>query len=170
MLFRTRYDSLENPRTGQVMERLVLEAPDWVNAVALTPERQVVMVRQYRFGTGSVTLEIPGGVMHPGETPEAAARRELLEETGYTATRWRHLGSVQPNPAFQDNLCHHLLAEDARATHDQRPDPGEDLVVETVPLADLRRLILDGTVRHSLVITALAHLLDLRTKGGPVNP
>src|SRR5262245_27160804 len=76
LIARARFDWVENPRTGQVLRRLVLDTSDWVNVVALTPERRVVVVRQYRFGTGTVTTEIPGGVIDRGEAPVAAARRE----------------------------------------------------------------------------------------------
>jgi 8-oxo-dGTP pyrophosphatase MutT (NUDIX family) len=159
---RARFDTMENPRTGAHLRRVVLEVPDWVNVVALTAERRVVVVRQFRFGTGQVTTEIPGGVVDPGESPGAAARRELLEETGYTGERWRELGSVEPNPAFQDNRCHHWLVEDARRTHAPRPDPGEDLGVATLDLEEVRAAVASGAIRHSLVICALSHVLDLR--------
>lgn len=163
ILFRPRYDTMVHPRTGARMQRLVLEVPAWVNVVALTPERELVMVRQFRFGTAALTLEIPGGMVDRGEDHRAAAERELREETGHTAERWRYLGCVEPNPAFQDNLCHHWLAEGARRTTEQCLDSGEDIEVETVVLERVRELVLDGTIRHSLVLTALARVLDLRS-------
>ncbi len=151
-----------NPRTGEEFERLVLETPDWVNVVALTADRQLVCVEQYRFGSQSVTLEIPGGVLDRGEEHGAAARRELLEETGHTASRWTYLGAVEPNPAFQDNLCHHWLAEDAVRTQALGLDPGEDIAVRTLPVDEAVRAVHDGRIRHALVITALSRVLDLR--------
>ena len=162
LIARARFDWLENPRTRETLRRLVLDVADWVNVVALTPERRLVVVRQYRFGTGTVTTEIPGGVIDHGEAPEAAARRELREETGYTAESWRALGPVEPNPAFQNNLCHHYLAEGARPTHALDLDPGEDIVVDTLDLEEVRAGIRSGGIRHSLVISALSRVLDLR--------
>src|SRR5262245_40026071 len=118
LIARARFDRLENPRTGAHLRRLVLDTADWVHVVALTEERRLVVGRQYRFGTRAVTLEIPGGVIDAGEPPEEAARRELREETGFTAPRWSLLGIVEPNPAFQNNRCHHFLAEGAQRTHE----------------------------------------------------
>ncbi len=163
VIFRARYDSLTNPRTQERLRRVVLETPSWVNVVALTSERRLVVVRQFRFGAGRVTTEIPGGVVDPGEAPEEAARRELREECGYTAPRWRHLGAVEPNPAFHDNLCHHFLAEDARPTHAQELDQGEDIQVDTLALDEVRRMIERGEIRHSLVLCALARVIDLHS-------
>lgn len=161
LIFRARFDLLDNPRTGATLRRTVLETPDWVNVVALTPEGRLVCVRQFRFGPGRVTTEIPGGVIDAGEEPEAAARRELLEETGYTAPRWTSLGCVEPNPAYQDNLCFHWLAEGAVRTGAQDPDPGEDIAVCLLDPAEVREEVQSGRMRHSLVLTALARVFDL---------
>lgn len=167
MVCKARFDTLENPRTGAEMERVVLETPNWVNVVALTADQQVVMVRQYRFGTRALALEIPGGVVDPGEEPFDAAVRELREETGHTTEDWSALGSVEANPAFQDNTCFHFLARGAAATSALEQDPGEDLEVVLVPLADVPSLIREGTITHSLVVCALARVLDLRLEPLP---
>lgn len=159
---RARYDRLVNPRTEQPMERIVIELPDWVNVVALTDAGELVLVHQYRFGTQAVSCEIPGGVLETGEDHRAAAERELREETGFTAPTWTYLGQCEPNPAFQDNLCHSWLAEGAERTHPPEPDPGEDITVELVPTEEVRRRVASGELRHSLMLVGLARVLDLR--------
>lgn len=164
MIFRPRYDTLRNPRTDEVLRRLVLETPDWVNVVALTDARELVVVRQFRFGSDSITTEIPGGVIDAGEAHAEAAQRELREETGFTSTRWTYLGAVEPNPAFHTNLCHHWLAEGAVRTHELELDRGEDIVIATIPLAEVPARIRRGDIRHALVLTALSHVLDLRSR------
>lgn len=168
LVCRARFDRLRNPRTGEVMKRVVLETRDWVNVVALTPRGEVVLVRQFRFGVGRVTTEIPGGVIDGGEDSLAAAQRELREETGHTAGEWIHLGSVEANPAFHDNLCHHWLALGAQRTHELEQDPGEDLRVEVAPLAEVLARIERGEIAHSLVVCALARVANLRRAGLPL--
>ena len=154
---RARFDTLTHPRSGRDLRRLVLETPAWVNVVALTRARRLVVVRQFRFGTGRVTTEIPG-------VDHAAAVRELREECGFTSPRWTRLGAVEPNPAFHDNLCHHFLAEDARRTHPQELDEGEDISVELLDEPAWRAAIASGEMRHSLVISALCRVFDLRVR------
>ena len=160
-LVTVRFDIVRNPRTSKEVRAIVLDSPDWVNVVALTPERRLVVVRQYRFGIGGVTTEIPGGLIDPGEDHRKAAARELREETGYTAARWTYLGASEPNPAVYNNLIHHWLAEGVEATHPLELDDGEDIVVDTLPLDEVRQAVQSGAIRHSLVLAALARVMDL---------
>jgi len=139
----------------------VVESSDWINVIPLTDDRRVVMVRQFRCGIDDFTLEIPGGMCDPGESPQDAAARELREETGYACRRLMPLGWVHPNPAIHANRCHTYLAEGAFVDGEPRPDPYEDLEVEIVPLDEVPTLIRDGTITHSLVISAF-HRLGLR--------
>ena len=96
VIFKARIDTLRSPRGAQG-DFIILECPEWVNVVALTEDRQAIMVRQFRHGVRCAGLEFPGGMVDPGESPLAAARRELLEETGYEASEWRELGFVHPD-------------------------------------------------------------------------
>lgn len=145
------------------MERVVLETPDWVNVIALTRDTaEIVIVRQHRFGSGGPTIEIPGGMIDEGEDPLFAAQRELREETGYVADTWTSLGSVAPNPAFLDNVCHHFLAEGATLDEAQELDDGEDILVTTMTQDAAVAAIRSGEISHALVVTAMSRVLDLR--------
>jgi 8-oxo-dGTP pyrophosphatase MutT (NUDIX family) len=157
-LFQVRWDSLENPRTNQILKRLVLETEDWVNIVPITTGNHVVLVDQYRFGISKITSEIPGGLIDNGEDSKSAAIRELEEETGYTGGEWKYLGSVEPNPAFHTNRCHHWLALGVKQTREPSLDPGEDIKVETVSFPDLRKLISTGQIGHVLALSALSRV------------
>ncbi|MFO7917972.1 MAG: NUDIX hydrolase [Anaerolineae bacterium] len=159
-LFQVRFDRVQNPRNGHTMKAVILEADDWVNVVALTPREKVVVVRQYRFGTRQMTVEIPAGIVEAGETPKEAAIRELREETGYAAREWKYLGYVEPNPAFMDNACHNWLAVDASQVDQPTLDVGEDICVGEMSLEELTQEIEAGRLRHSLALVALAQVFD----------
>jgi ADP-ribose pyrophosphatase len=160
-IFSVRRETHRSPRTGLPHAFYVLDCANWVNVIALTSAREVVMVRQFRAGTDSVTLEIPGGgVETKDRSALTAARRELREETGHAAPTWKRLGVVNPNPAFQSNRCTTFLAEGCRSVGELIPDAGEDLAVELVPLRSIPGLIRRGKITHSLVIAAF-HFLSL---------
>jgi 8-oxo-dGTP pyrophosphatase MutT (NUDIX family) len=159
-ILKVRMDRCESPRTGKAHDFVVIETADWVNVVAITPDEQVVLIEQYRFGRQSVTLEIPGGMIDAGESQLAAGQRELLEETGYTARSFTLLGSVEPNPAFQNNRCYTVLAEGAMRDEKsaQHLDEKEDIGVSLQPLSSIPRLLRDGAITHALVWTAFQQL------------
>jgi ADP-ribose pyrophosphatase len=161
-VFTVRRETHLSPRTGRPHPFYVLDCPDWVNVIALTDRSEVVLVRQFRAGTNSLTLEIPGGgVETKDRSALAAARRELREETGQAARTWKRLGVVNPNPAFQSNRCTTFLAEGCRSVGALIPDAGEDLAVELVPRRSIPGLIRRGQITHSLVIAAF-HFFSLR--------
>lgn len=144
-----------HPRRGREQEFYVINAPDWVNVVALTPDGQLVLVRQFRYGIDGFSLEIPGGVIDPGEDPVAAGLRELREETGYAGTRARLLGSVHPNPAMQSNRCHLVLVEDARREAGTTWDDDEEMEILVRPVEEVYALAAAGAITHALVLDAL---------------
>lgn len=157
-VFRVRRDASINPRDQSEHDFYCLEAPDWTNIIPLTNAGEVVMIEQYRHGAGCVTLEIPGGMIDEGETPRAAAARELLEETGYQAPEIIALGKARPNPAIQENWIHLFLAPAVSYRHAPQFDGTEHTVVRLVPLKDVPALIGDGTINHALVIVAFYRL------------
>ena len=161
-IFQVRHDVAVSPRTGQPHDMYVLEQPDWVNIIPLTPNDQVIMVEQWRHGTRTVELETPGGLLDTGEAVEHGARRELLEETGYAPDQIKLLGTVHPNPAIQNNHQHYLLATGCRRVADLKLDHAEDIAVRLVPLADIPNLIRTGQITHGIVIGGFYWLNDYR--------
>lgn len=152
-LFELRREELAADDGAGRREAMVLDAPPWVNIIALDDERRVLLVRQWRFGIAAPTLEIPGGMVE-GETPRAAAERELLEETGYRAARWTLLGEVDPNPAFLTNRCSTFLAEGLERVGEPTGDGEEEIRVETAALDEIASLVARGEIRHALVVAA----------------
>ncbi len=157
-VFDLRTDRARSPRTGEEHDFFVLESSPWVNVIPLTKGGDVVMIEQYRHGIQEVTLEIPGGLIEPGDSPEEAARRELREETGYGDGELIDLGFVYPNPAIQNNRCHTFLANNVAPVGRQEMDDKEDIEVVLFPLAEVPELIQGGRITHSLVIVAFYRL------------
>ncbi len=157
-----------HPARGTEREFIVINPPDWVNVVALTPDHHIVLVRQFRYGIDEFSLEIPGGVMEPGEDPVTAGLRELREETGFTGAPAKLLGSVHPNPAIQSNRCHFVFVEAAVQSHALEWDADEEIHVTTQPIAEVLALAHAGGIVHSLVLNALmlfeAHWRTLQAK------
>ena len=151
-----------SPRTGRSGTYQVLHIAAWVNVIALTPDDEIVMVEQYRHGIDTITLEMPGGVVEPGEDPAETASRELLEETGYSGETPIRIGLVHPNPAIQDNECSTWLIRNARRTAEPTPDEGEHISVHTVARTEIPALLRQGQITHSLMVAAF-HWLDLTT-------
>lgn len=154
-----------------VRDFTVLGFADWVNIIPITPEGKVVMIRQYRLGTRSETLEIPGGLISEGDAdPAEAALREMIEETGYHSDEVVHIGTVEPNPAIQNNRCHTYLARNAVPVSGQNLDPTEAIEVELVDRKDIPALVHSYRITHGLVLAAFAHLMIHETSSRSPDP
>jgi len=137
----------------------VLEAPTWVNIIPLTAKGEVIMVRQFRHGIEGFTLEIPGGMVDPEDTnPRYAARREMIEETGFDSRQIVALGKVHPNPAIQRNYCYLYLARNVRLVGNPQLDGNEEVEVVKIPLSSIAGLIANRKITHALVIVAFSFL------------
>ena len=153
-----------SPRTQALHPFYVIEASDWVNIIPITPQGEVVCVQQFRHGSQDITLEIPGGIIDPGEAPMEAAVRELREETGFRAPSAHLLGVVSPNPATHANRCYTFLARDVLPDTVPQFDATEECALVLVPLAELKRLAGAGHITNALVMVAL-YWLELDEQG-----
>lgn len=141
---------------GSVFDPYIIECGNWVNVIALTKKREVVLVKQYRHGAKQVMLEIPAGIMdEEDETPMWAAQRELLEETGYTSDQFVEIGKVYPNPATHNNLTYSFLALDAEQVSQQSLDETEEIEVSLIPFDEFISLVKEGGLPQALHVSAL---------------
>lgn len=139
-----------------------LRAPDWINVIAATREGDFILVEQFRHGTKRSSLEIPGGVIDAEDAdPLTAARRELLEETGYqtASENWHSLGFISSNPALFNNYCHIFFAEACTCEAAQNLDTNEDINVRLLGPQAFARAVSSGEIHHALAVAAVARLL-----------
>ncbi len=157
-IFKVRKDRVLMPKNGKEYSVYSLCLSNWVNVIALTSDYHVVMVKQYRHGIRDFTIELPGGVIDSGDTPIEAAKRELLEETGYIVDDFTLLGKLYPNPAIQVNECYTFFGKNARLVSNQDLDELEDIEVVTVPMKEIPGMIERGVINHGLIIAAFCFL------------
>jgi 8-oxo-dGTP pyrophosphatase MutT (NUDIX family) len=155
---RFRIDTCELPN-GKFLDATIFEFRSWANVIALTPKKEVVLIKQYRHGVRDVLWEIPGGVVEDGEDPMEGVKRELLEETGYTAKEFIQVAKLYPNPALQTNSMYCFLALGAEKVGGQSLDDGEDIEVHLVPLDELIEMTKRGEFSHALMVATLFHAL-----------
>lgn len=162
VVFNSHIVSVSEEEVGLKRKKriITLESPDWVNIIPITKNNQVVLVKQFRFGTKSETLEIPGGMIDNYETPSIAAGRELFEETGYSYENITKLGNISPNPALFNNRVFTFLTNDAYLSEENINNQDEINEVVLVDLSDIPKLLKTGAIEHALVIAAF-HLMNL---------
>ena len=165
-LFEARFDFIKNPRNGITEKKVILSGGNAVNVIALTSDNEIVLVQQYRFGTASYTLELPGGLVDPDESPIKAAERELEEETGYTCgEKLIPLGKIGQNPVFMDSYVHHFLALDVKLTKQQILDAGENIEVILMPIEELKFRWQKGEIEHPHSVNALLRYFNSANYG-----
>ena len=150
-----RRDVAELPDGRINHEYYVLEYPDWVNIIAITKDGKIVMERQYRHALGKTCYELPCGVIEKGETPLEAAKRELLEETGFAGGEWQEWMTLSPNPATSTNLAHSFLATGVEKVSGQHLDATEDIDVYLLDQAYVRELLQNNQILQALMAAPL---------------
>ncbi len=164
-VFTLRSDRKISPRTGKEHDFYVIDSVNWVNVIAVTPDQKLVMIEQYRHGSNTVELEIPGGLMDATDaSPEAAGERELREETGYEGGPSRIIGRIFANPAIMSNTCFTVLVPNCELKHPVEFDSGEDMITRLVSISEIPSLVAAGKIQHSLVVVAL-YYFDLWQRG-----
>ncbi len=159
-----RADECQMPNGDIVAPFYVLQYANWANALALTKEQQVILIRQYRHGLGRTIVELPGGNFDPSETPEQAIRRELLEETGYDFEQIILTSKLSPNPANQSNYCYSFLALGGKKVQSQALERYEDIKVELYTLEELENMIHRQELVHALHVTSVFYGLQMLKK------
>ena len=151
----------QSPIDQSEHEFFLIDSPSWVNIVPVTSDQQIICIRQFRHGSNSISLEIPGGLVDPGEEPASAAARECLEETGYRVNDVESLGILNPNPALFANTLYTYMATGATRTAAIANTEREQTEVELVPIDRLSELLISGEIDHALVVATLWRFLHV---------
>ena len=155
-LFKHKYltirkDSVVTQNGTVIPDFYVIENPDWINVIALTEDGMFVMEQQYRHGIGTVGYEICAGMIEECETPLEAAKRELLEETGYSGGEWVEFMQSTPNPSSMNNTNYTFLAREVKKTAEPKQDITENIKVVLLSSEDVFKLLLDGNISEGIM-------------------
>ena len=146
-----RRDKVQLPDGRINPEYYVLEYPDWINVIAITKTGMFVMVEQYRHGLQDVFTELVGGVIEPGEDPLAAARRELLEETGFAGGDWELYMVISQNPSTSNNYTYCFIARGVEETARQHLDETEDIAVKLLTEQEVKNMLVNDQIKQALM-------------------
>jgi 8-oxo-dGTP pyrophosphatase MutT (NUDIX family) len=160
-LFRLRKERFRSRHSSKTHDYYVMHLADAVHVIALTPEREILLVRQFRAGSGRDSLEIPGGLVDGGEDPCTAGARELLEETGFAGDPPEFLGTLYSVPSILTSRISTVLIRNAQQVAETAFDHTEELTLERVPGAEIPRLIREGEIDHALVVAGLLWWLGI---------
>jgi 8-oxo-dGTP pyrophosphatase MutT (NUDIX family) len=168
-LLRLRLERFRSRTSGKTHDFYITYLADGVHVIALTRDRQLVMVRQFRAGSRRDSLETPGGLLEPDEDPRVAGARELLEETGYAGDPAKLIGTLRPNPALLTMKISTIVVRNAQRIAEPRLDQSEELVIELIPIDEILALIVRGEIDHAVCVAGLlSWLMSGRTdhRGG----
>ena len=158
-IFEVYKQRLRRRSDGVEGEFFVLDTNSWVNVLAITPKQELVLVRQFRYGTKEFSLEPPGGVIEKDEDPIEAGLRELKEETGYDGENATLIGTARPNAAILSNQCYFVVVENVMKTAELAFDQHEELLTELHPIKNLKRMVKEEQITHSIGLNAIFRLL-----------
>jgi len=160
----------KHPGNGKEGDFFVIKSPDWVHAIPLTSDDELVLVKQFRFGSEQLSLELPGGLCNENESIVEAAVRELKEETGYVGSNPQIIASCWPNPAIQNNHAHFVLLKNCQLKENTQWDQHEELQLHVIPIKNVFQMVIEGTINHAITLNALFYLkLYLDSNASPAS-
>ena len=152
---KVRKDFVKLPNGTEISDFYVTESPDWVNVIAMTTDGEFIVEEQYRHGIQKVCFELCAGMVDEGESPLEAAKRELLEETGYSGGNWTAFGTSVPNASGSTIKCYHFLATDVECNQSPKPEQTEDIKLHLLTEQELKQIMLDGRIAEAVMLAPL---------------
>lgn len=154
-IFKAEKVIRRHPKWERSAEFTILNSKNWANIIPITENNEILLIEQYRQGIDKITIEIPGGLIESNELPIEAARRECIEETGYSSdTELIPIGMNYPNPAFLNNQCFSFAWFNVKKNYEQNFDLNEEVNVLPTPIDKVKQMIKEGTINHSIILTA----------------